>query len=73
MIILRSLHSKELSKVQEVVRIYDVGVAGIHRLLSKLNLFQNVDVIIVCAGMDGALPSVVAGLSSAPVLAVPTR
>ena len=52
--------------------IFDVGVAGVHRLLSFIGKLKNADVIIVAAGMDGALPSVVAGLVSAPVVAVPT-
>ncbi len=53
-------------------RLYDVGVAGLHRLLDKLELIQNAHVVIVCAGMEGALASVVAGLVSRPVVAVPT-
>ena len=55
-----------------VERIYDVGVAGLHRLLCRLELIQNANVIIAVAGMEGALPSVVAGLVSRPVIAVPT-
>lgn len=55
-----------------VTRVYDVGVAGLHRLLSRINDVQKARVLIVVAGMDGALPSVVAGLVSAPVIAVPT-
>ena len=55
-----------------VERIYDVGVAGLHRLLRRLELIQNANVIIAVAGMEGALPSVVAGLVSRPVIAVPT-
>ena len=55
-----------------VERIYDVGVAGLHRLLGKLSLIQRANVVIVVAGMEGALPSVVAGLVSRPVIAVPT-
>lgn len=55
-----------------VERIYDVGVAGLHRLLNKLEAIQNARVVIVVAGMEGALPSVVAGLVSRPVIAVPT-
>ncbi len=57
-----------------VTRIYDVGVAGLHRLMEPLrNLLSNgVDVIIVAAGMDGALPSVVAGLVPVPVIGLPT-
>ena len=56
----------------QVERIYDVGVAGLHRLLRRLELIQSANVIIAVAGMEGALPSVVAGLVSRPVIAVPT-
>jgi pyridinium-3,5-biscarboxylic acid mononucleotide synthase len=56
----------------EVAHLYDVGVAGIHRLLAGREVFDKARVIIVCAGMEGALPSVVAGLVSVPVIAVPT-
>jgi NCAIR mutase (PurE)-related protein len=56
----------------DVERLYDVGVAGMHRLTSNLGQFDAADVIIVLAGMEGALPSVVAGLTSKPVVAVPT-
>jgi pyridinium-3,5-biscarboxylic acid mononucleotide synthase len=52
--------------------IADVGVAGIHRLLAQKQLLQTARVLIVCAGMEGALPTVVAGLVHAPVIAVPT-
>ena len=55
-----------------VERIYDVGVAGLHRLLGRLEALQTANVLIVVAGMEGALPSVVAGLVSRPVIAVPT-
>ncbi|MDD3642463.1 MAG: nickel pincer cofactor biosynthesis protein LarB [Candidatus Krumholzibacteria bacterium] len=55
-----------------VERHYDVGVAGIHRLLSSWERIRAADVIIVVAGMEGALASVVAGLADAPVIAVPT-
>ena len=55
-----------------VDRMYDVGVAGIHRILSEHGRLQRARVIIVVAGMEGALPSVVAGLVSVPVIAVPT-
>jgi pyridinium-3,5-biscarboxylic acid mononucleotide synthase len=55
-----------------VTRIYDVGVAGIHRLLGRAADLREADVVIVVAGMEGALPSVVAGLIAAPVVAVPT-
>ena len=50
----------------------DVGVAGLHRILNRLELLRSAAVIVVVAGMDGALPSVVAGLVAAPVIAVPT-
>lgn len=56
----------------EVVRLWDVGVAGIHRLLRHHHLIAEADVLIVVAGMEGALPSVVAGLADCPVIAVPT-
>ncbi|ERN40335.1 NCAIR mutase (PurE)-related protein [Rubidibacter lacunae KORDI 51-2] len=56
----------------EVQRLWDVGVAGIHRLLSHRTLLDRVDVAIVVAGMEGALPSVVAGMAACPVIAVPT-
>jgi pyridinium-3,5-biscarboxylic acid mononucleotide synthase len=56
----------------EVDRIYDVGVAGLHRLLAHREALQQARVIIVCAGMEGALPSVLGGLVSVPVIAVPT-
>jgi NCAIR mutase (PurE)-related protein len=55
-----------------VTRIYDVGVAGIHRLLSKMDIISESNVIIVVAGMEGALASVVGGLVDKPVIAVPT-
>lgn len=55
-----------------VERLYDVGVAGIHRLLGERSRLDTARVIVVVAGMEGALPSVVAGLVSVPVIAVPT-
>jgi NCAIR mutase (PurE)-related protein len=55
-----------------VGRLYDVGVAGIHRLLVERPQLDTARVIIVVAGMEGALPSVVSGLVSVPVIAVPT-
>jgi NCAIR mutase (PurE)-related protein len=55
-----------------VERIYDVGVAGLHRLLNRLETIQKANVVIAVAGMEGALPSVVAGLVARPVIAVPT-
>jgi NCAIR mutase (PurE)-related protein len=55
-----------------VERIADVGVAGLHRLLRRLDSIQKANVVVVVAGMEGALPSVVAGLVSRPVIAVPT-
>jgi hypothetical protein len=56
----------------EVQHVYDVGVAGIHRLLARRDVLTEARVIIVCAGMEGALPSVVGGLVGVPVIAVPT-
>ena len=56
----------------QVARLYDVGVAGLHRLLGERERLNAARVIIVVAGMEGALPSVIAGLVSAPVIAVPT-
>jgi pyridinium-3,5-biscarboxylic acid mononucleotide synthase len=56
----------------QVERFTDVGVAGLHRLLSKLEALRKCHVIIVIAGMEGALPGVLSGLVSAPVIAVPT-
>ncbi len=55
-----------------VTRLYDVGVAGIHRVLDHRDLLQGAKVVVVVAGMEGALPSVVAGLVDVPVIAVPT-
>ncbi len=56
----------------EVTRLYDVGVSGIHRLLSRRADLDRAEVLVVVAGMEGALPSVVAGLVGKPVIAVPT-
>lgn len=56
----------------EVVRLYDVGVAGVHRLLAKLEVIMSARVIIAVAGMEGALASVIGGLADCPVIAVPT-
>jgi len=56
----------------EVQHFYDVGVAGIHRLLANREALMKARVVIVCAGMEGALPSVVGGLVGVPVIAVPT-
>lgn len=56
----------------EVVRINDVGVAGLHRLIEAKPEFDDADALIVVAGMEGALPSVVAGLTGTPLIAVPT-
>ena len=56
----------------EVRRVYDVGVAGIHRLLAHKDTLSGARVVVVCAGMEGALPSVVGGLVGVPVIAVPT-
>src|SRR5512147_2433141 len=56
----------------DVETVYDVGVAGIHRLLANRKLLGAARVVVVCAGMEGALPSVVGGLVGVPVIAVPT-
>ena len=56
----------------EVVRLYDVGVAGLHRLMSHLDEIMSANVIIAVAGMEGALASVIGGLADCPVIAVPT-
>ena len=56
----------------DVELLSDVGVAGIHRLLSRLHRFENADAIVAVAGMEGALPSVLGGLTDCPVIAVPT-
>jgi NCAIR mutase (PurE)-related protein len=55
-----------------VDRIYDVGVAGLHRLFARLERIQNCDALVVVAGMEGALPTVVGGLTGLPIVAVPT-
>jgi NCAIR mutase (PurE)-related protein len=55
-----------------VERVHDVGVAGLHRMLARMELLQTAKVIVAVAGMEGALPSVLAGLVSKPVIAVPT-
>ena len=55
-----------------VERLYDVGVAGVHRTLARVDLLRSAEVLIVVAGMEGALPSLVAGLVDRPVIAVPT-
>ncbi len=55
-----------------VERVHDIGVAGLHRVLARMELLQSANVIVAVAGMEGALPSVLAGLVSKPVIAVPT-
>jgi len=55
-----------------VDRLFDVGIAGVHRILSRIDMLQSANVIIAVAGMEGALPSFAAGLVSRPVIAVPT-
>ena len=57
---------------QRVETLYDVGVAGLHRLLGQWDMLRAMNVLIVVAGMEGALPSVIGGLVSAPIIAVPT-
>jgi pyridinium-3,5-biscarboxylic acid mononucleotide synthase len=64
------LTARHLGRDTELV--VDIGVAGLHRVLARRELIERARVIVVVAGMDGALPSVVAGLASAPVVAVPT-
>ena len=56
----------------QVVRLYDVGVSGVHRLLAHMELIMDASVIIAIAGMEGALASVIGGLADCPVIAVPT-
>ena len=56
----------------KVIRVFDVGVAGIHRLLAQRQLLEEANVIVVVAGMEGALASVVGGMVAKPVIAVPT-
>jgi pyridinium-3,5-biscarboxylic acid mononucleotide synthase len=56
----------------EVVAIHDIGVAGIHRVMQNRERLSEARVVIVCAGMEGALPSVIGGLVAVPVIAVPT-
>jgi hypothetical protein len=56
----------------KVIRIYDVGVAGLHRVMNKIELLRSAKVIIAVAGMEGALPSVLGGLIDAPIIACPT-
>jgi NCAIR mutase (PurE)-related protein len=66
-----ALHvARNLGRPAELVT--DVGVAGLHRILGRLDLLRSADALVVVAGMDGALPTVVAGLVAAPVIAVPT-
>ena len=62
----------EVFGVERVRQINDVGVAGLHRLMRVIESIRVCDVVLVVAGMDGCLPSVVAGLVDAPVIAVPT-
>ncbi len=64
-------HTAELFGAK-VTRVTDVGVAGLHRLLAQLPSLREADAVVVCAGMEGALPSVVGGLVAVPVIAVPT-
>jgi NCAIR mutase (PurE)-related protein len=64
------LTARYLGRESELV--VDVGIAGLHRILGRLELLRRARVVVVAAGMDGALPGVVAGLVSAPVVALPT-
>ena len=54
------------------MRLYDVGVSGIHRLMAHLDIIMGARAIVAVAGMEGALPSVIGGLADCPVIAVPT-
>ncbi len=56
----------------KVERVYDAGIAGLHRILAEVSLLQEANAVVAVAGMEGALPSVVGGLTGAPVIAVPT-
>ncbi|GAI23610.1 unnamed protein product, partial [marine sediment metagenome] len=56
----------------EVEKIYDIGVAGLHRLFGEYEKIKHARVIIIAAGMEGALPSVIAGITNIPIIAVPT-
>ncbi|HCP07401.1 MAG TPA: nickel pincer cofactor biosynthesis protein LarB, partial [Synergistaceae bacterium] len=56
----------------EVRRLFDVGIAGLHRLIAHMDVLFDADAVVAVAGMDGALPGVVAGIASCPVVAVPT-
>lgn len=67
-----AVRTLEVAGIGAIPRIYDVGVSGIHRLLERTHDFEHARAIIVCAGMEGALPSVVGGLVKVPVIAVPT-
>ncbi|MBM3255734.1 MAG: nickel pincer cofactor biosynthesis protein LarB, partial [Candidatus Omnitrophica bacterium] len=55
-----------------VIKLYDVGVAGVHRIMHNIDILRKASVIIVVAGMEGALASLISGLTSSPVIAVPT-
>ena len=61
-----------IAAVNHVERIYDVGVSGMHRLFSRLEIIQDANCVVAVAGMEGALASVMGGLVSRPVIAVPT-
>jgi len=56
----------------KIIKLYDIGVAGIHRLFDKLDILRSSNVVIVAAGMDGVLPSVIGGLIDKPIIAIPT-
>lgn len=70
-IAMEAKHTIELCNYQTIM-LFDIGVAGIHRLFEQIDIIENSEVIVCIAGMEGALPSVVAGLVSCPVIAVPT-
>ena len=71
---LRTLEAAQTAEFlgSKVLRVYDVGVSGLHRLLARLEEIQEANCIVAVAGMEGALASVIGGLVSKPVLAVPT-
>ena len=68
----KSLNKGKIAVSQNIIQINDVGVAGLHRLLHRIDDIQQAQVIVVVAGMEGALASVVGGLVSSPIIAVPT-
>src|SRR5204862_39611 len=70
--LLTELPVQQISDFAQLERVYDVGISGLHRLLRRAPALREADALVVCAGMEGALPSVVGGLVARPVIAVPT-